>query len=59
MLSKKELRAERTVIPAWEAAGELAMMGRQNRDQRQLFYEFSSHSQATRAPDSTNNGHCF
>jgi transposase len=29
------------VIPAWEAAGESAMMGRQDRDQRQLFYEFS------------------
>jgi transposase len=29
------------VIPAQEAAGESAMMGRQNRDQRQLFYEFS------------------
>jgi hypothetical protein len=30
------------VIPACEAAaGESAMMGRQDRDQRQLFYEFS------------------
>jgi transposase len=29
------------VIPAWEAAGESAMMGRQDRDQGQLFYEFS------------------
>jgi len=29
------------VIPVEEAAGESAMMGRQDRDQRQLFYEFS------------------
>src|SRR5215470_706878 len=29
------------VIPAEEAAGESAMMGRQDRDQGQLFYEFS------------------
>src|SRR5438477_1954218 len=29
------------MIPAQEAAGESAMMGRQDRDQRQLFYEFS------------------
>jgi hypothetical protein len=29
------------VIPAWEAAGDSAMMGRQDRDQGQLFYEFS------------------
>jgi hypothetical protein len=29
------------VIPAQAAAGESAMMGRQDRDQRQLFYEFS------------------
>jgi hypothetical protein len=29
------------VIPAQEAAGESAMMGRQDRDQGQLFYEFS------------------
>ena len=29
------------MIPAWEAAGESAMMGRQDRDQRQLFYEFN------------------
>src|SRR5262249_1492188 len=29
------------MIPAREAAGETAMMGRQDRDQRQLFYEFS------------------
>jgi transposase len=29
------------VIPAWEAAGDSAMMGRQDRDQAQLFYEFS------------------
>ncbi len=29
------------MIPAYEAAGESAMMGRQDRDQRQLFYEFS------------------
>jgi hypothetical protein len=28
-------------MPAQEAAGESAMMGRQDRDQRQLFYEFS------------------
>jgi hypothetical protein len=41
MLSKKGLRAGRTVIPAEEAAGESTMMGRQDRDQRQLFYEFS------------------
>ena len=26
--------------PAWEAAGDSAMMGRQDRDQGQLFYEF-------------------
>ena len=29
------------MIPAEEAAGESTMMGRQDRDQRQLFYEFS------------------
>jgi transposase len=29
------------VIPASEAAGDSSMMGRQDRDQRQLFYEFS------------------
>ncbi len=29
------------MIPAWEEAGESAMMGRQDRDQRELFYEFS------------------
>src|SRR5882757_4701075 len=29
------------MIPAPEAAGESAMMGRQDRDQGQLFYEFS------------------
>ena len=29
------------MIPAQEAAGESAMMGRQDRDQGQLFYEFS------------------
>jgi hypothetical protein len=29
------------MIPAREAAGESAMMGRQDWDQRQLFYEFS------------------
>src|SRR5215510_14125841 len=29
------------MIPAREAAGESAMMGRQDRDQGQLFYEFS------------------
>ena len=29
------------MIPAWEAAGDSAMMGRQDRDQGQLFYEFS------------------
>jgi hypothetical protein len=27
------------MIPAQEAAGESAMMGRQDRDQRQLFYD--------------------
>jgi hypothetical protein len=29
------------VIPAWKVAGESTMMGRQDRDQGQLFYEFS------------------
>ena len=29
------------MIPAWEAAGDSAMMGRQDRDLGQLFYEFS------------------
>jgi hypothetical protein len=50
MLSKKELRAERTVIPAQEAAGELTMMGRQKRDQRHLFYEFSLASTGNARP---------
>jgi transposase len=41
MLSKRDLRS-RTVIPALKAAaGESAMMGRQDRDQGQLFHEFS------------------
>jgi hypothetical protein len=29
------------MIPAQEAGGESAMMGRRDRDQEQLFYEFS------------------
>ena len=31
------------MIPAWEAAGESVMMGRQDRDQVQPFYELTDH----------------